>query len=420
MTLDRTRPPAYSQTFELSIKEAETRYFGSTPVHVVQAGDQDVVKVEVIFPGSGSRLDVKKGQSYLTWKLISQGTRTRTAEEIAGTFDQYGGFIENSPSLDTPSFTLYCLNRHLDHLLPVLEDVIKNASFPEEEFLLTQQIVRQQMRIQNSKNNVLASKLFREKLFGPEHPYGKIMEEEDLDALTPDDISSFYHTHAQAPEVILSGKVDERQINAIGNMVQRDSMFDSSTKMYNGDIHSFEDFHLEKEKSLQSSLRIGLETIPKNHPDFISLKIATHALGGYFGSRLMKNIREDKGYTYGIHSSLVTLEQTTYFLIGTDVQKEFYKDAIREIHKEVNSLIDDPLTVSELQMVKNHLLGSFQSSISSPFALADKFKSIYLFGLDYDYYQRYIEKIQTITAHEIQETMQKYLPVEKMLHVTVG
>jgi zinc protease len=420
MTLDRTRPPAYSQTFELSIKEAETRHFGATPVHVVQAGDQDVVKIEVIFPGSGSKLDVKKGQSYLTWKLISQGTPSRTAEEIAGTFDQYGGFIENSPSLDTPSFTLYCLNRHLDNLLPVLEDVIKNASFPEEEFLLTQQIVRQQMRVQNSKNNVLASKLFRQKLFGPEHPYGKIMEEEDLDALTPDDISTFYRAHALSPEIILSGKIDEHQIEVIGSRFQRDSNSPSSVQSSADYIHTFEDFHLEKEKSLQSSLRIGLETIPKNHPDFISLRIATHALGGYFGSRLMKNIREDKGYTYGIYSSLVTLENTTYFLIGTDVQKEFYKDAIREIHKEVNTLINEPLTVTELQMVKNHLLGSFQSSITSPFALADKFKSIYLFGLDYAYYQEYIEKIQTITSQEIQEVMQRYLPVGKMLHVTVG
>jgi predicted Zn-dependent peptidase len=420
MVLDRTRPPAYSQTFNLSIREAETRFFGQTPVHLLRAGEQDVVKIEVLFPGAGSRMDDKIGESYLTWKLLSQGTPTRTAEEISSTFDQYGGFIEHSPSLDTPSFTLFCLNRHLDKLLPVLEDVIKNASFPEDEFELNRTIAREQMRVQNSKNNVFASKLFRQKLFGEVHPYGKIMEEEHLDALVPADISGFYHTHGKYPEILISGKLEDRQVEAVGQLFARENKGGANEVSIRQGITTPEEFYLEKEKSVQTSLRIGLETIRKDHPDFISLKIATHALGGYFGSRLMKNIREDKGYTYGIYSSLVALENATYFIIGTDVQKEFYKDAIREIHKEIAALADEPLTVTELQMVKNHLLGSFQSSITSPFSLADKFKGVYLHGMDYSYYQQFVNRIQEITGEEIQEMMHRYLPSDKMLHVGVG
>ncbi len=420
MTLDRTRPPAYSQTFDISLKEAETHYFGSTPVHVVQAGDQEVIKLEILFPGAGSRMDIKKGESYLTSKLLDQGTPTRTAEEIAETFDQYGGFTESSPSLDTPSFTLYCLSRNLEKLLPVLEDVIRNASFPEDEFQLTQDIVREQLRIQNNKNNILASKLFREKLYGEDHPYGKIMMEDDLNNLKQADVHSFYSRYAAHPELIISGKISQADIQRIGSVFSTGSER-QSTPFELPEITSTEtNFTLEKEKSLQSSLRIGLRTIPKSHEDYLSLKIATHALGGYFGSRLMKNIREDKGYTYGIYSSLVNLEKATYFIIGSDVQKEFREDAIREVHKEIKNLLDEPLQVTELQMVKNHLLGSFQSSISSPFALADKFKAIHYFGLDYTYYHRFVEKIQTITAREIQETMHTYLPVDKMLHVVVG
>ncbi len=420
MTPDRTRPPAYSQTFEIDIKEAETTYFGQTPVHVIKAGDQDVVKLEVLFPGSGSRLDQKKGESYLTWKLLAQGTTTRSAEDIAGLFDQFGGFTENFPSLDTPSFTLYCLNRHLDNLLPVLADVVRDAAFPQDEFQLNQDIIREQLRIQNNKNNILASKLFREHLFGEDHPYGKVMKEEDLDALNQEDVQKFYSGHGKQPEILVSGKLSDDQIRKIGEHFytseeRSNSGFEAGTAS-----GSPADFYLEKDKSLQSSLRIGLQTIPKNHPDYLPLRIATHALGGYFGSRLMKNIREDKGYTYGIYSSLVSLEKTSYFIIGSDVQKEFRENAVEEIHKEIMQLSDHPLDVVELQMVKNHLLGSFQSSISSPFALADKFKGVHYYGLDYSYYQHFMQKIQEITAEEISEVMQKYLHPDNMLHVIVG
>lgn len=420
MTPDRTRPPAYSQTFDISIKEAETYYFGTTPVHVINSGDQDVIKVEVLFRGGGSRADIKSGTSYLTWKLLSQGTRQRSAEEIAETFDQYGGFIENSPSLDTPSFTLYCLRRNLKSLLPVLEDVVRNPVFPENEFTLTRNIARQELRVQNNKNNVLASKYFREKLFGTAHPYGKVMNEEDLDGLEVEDIIRFYEEHGRDVEIMVSGKVNQREMEEIGRIFHDERP--RQVKPYElpeAENHTLS-FTLDKEKSLQSSLRIGLQTIPKSHDDFIPLKIATHALGGYFGSRLMKNIREDKGYTYGIYSSLVSLEHATYFIIGSDVQKEYRDDSVREIHREIRRLIDEPLIVTELQMVKNHLLGSFQSSISSPFALAGKFKSVYLYGLDYAWYQDFIRKIQEITPEEIRDIMQKYLPTEKMLHVTVG
>ncbi len=420
MTPDRTRPPAYSQTFDISIKEAETFHFGSTPVHVIEAGDQEVVKLEVLFPGAGSRVDVKKGASYLTWKLLSQGTSSRNAEEIAETFDQYGGFTENSPSLDTPSFTLYCLRRNLTDLLPVLQDVIHNPSFPEEEFALTKDIVREQLRVQNDKNSVLASKLFRENLFGDDHPYGKVMKEEDLEMLENDDISAFHAQYGMCPEILVSGKVSGKDIDEIGRMLGTDRERSIPQVAFPDSVNNSTTHIFEKERSLQSSLRIGLRTIPKTHEDFIALKIATHALGGYFGSRLMKNIREDKGYTYGIYSSLVSLEHDTYFLIGSDVQKEFREDAMREIHREIRQLADEPLMVSELQMVKNHLLGSFQSSITGPFALADKFRKIHYYGLDYSYYQQYIRKIQDITAEEIQQVMHTYLPSEKMLHVVVG
>lgn len=419
MLPDRTRPPAYAQTFELDLRQVERLPFTAANIFAMRADAHDVVKIEFIFPHGGSRNDRLPGQSYMTWKMLSQGTRSRDAQAVAEAFDQYGGFLEANPSLDDPSFSLYCLSSKLDQLLPLLREVIQEPAFPEDELALNRDIIRQQIRVQNSRNSVVASKLFRQNLFGENHPYGKVLEEDHLTGITHDVLESFYRERAGKPDILISGHWEDRHIEQLAAIVEGEYTSQKSNPP-DMDLPRATEIYEEKESSLQSSLRIGLVTIPKTHPDFIPLKISCHALGGYFGSRLMKNIREDKGYTYGIHSTLVTLDPCSYLTIGADVQKAFRNEAVQEIFHEISRLAGDEMQGEELQMVKNHLLGSFQSSITSPFSLADKFKSIHYHGLDYGYYSRYIDTIQSITAEKIKEMIATYLRQPDMTTVMVG
>ncbi|MCA6078992.1 M16 family metallopeptidase [Fulvivirga sedimenti] len=417
--LDRTRPPAYSQTFELHIPRAKSELRNQTNFHAIAAGKQPVSRIEIIFPKGGSYYDSLPGLAYLTNKMLTYGTPSRNHHDIVESFDRYGAFVKLNPSFDDPSLELYCLNKNAGDVIPVLADIIRHSIFPDEDFALVQKISAEQIRIQNSRNSVLASKLFRSTLFGEGHPYGQVMKPEDLDMLDARQLRAFFMEQCREYEIIVTGDADESLTRLLGDQlafskpIKDDRLHDipepKATSVYQ-----------EKENSLQTSLRIGKLLPHKSDPDYIPLRICLHALGGYFGSRLMKNIREEKGYTYGIYASMVPLRFASYLVIGSDVQKANRTDAINEVNREIRLLQDELLREEELQMVRNHMLGSFQSDLSSPFALSEKFKGVYLFGLDYSYYDRYIETIETITPQHIREMAQKYLDPESMTEISVG
>src|SRR5690606_8798304 len=158
----------------------------------------------------------------------------------------------------------------------------------------------------------------------------------------------------------------------------------------------------------------------KEHPDFVKLLVVNEILGGYFGSRLMKNIREDKGYTYGISSAMVPLKNKGYFIIGTDVNKENTGNTLQEIYKEIETLQNSLVSEEELNTVRSFMVGSFLSEINTPFALADKFKGVHLYGLDYDFYDAYLHTVNNITSIEIQNLAHQYLQKDTFSEVVVG
>ena len=416
--LDRTKPPVFSQTFELTIPRATTEKRNGTLFHWIQAGKLPAYKVEVIFRSGGSFYDDLPGTAYLANKMLTYGTIARSHAEIVGTFERYGAFVKVSPGFDDPVISVYGLNHNAEKVIPVLADVIHQSTFPGKEFELVRKISIEQLQIQNSRNGVQASKLFREALFGKDNQYGRVMQVKDLEELRPEHIRDFFKSNYKNYEVLSTG-IFEPSLKSLLEGELAGGVSESPIDDYELPDSVSQAYH-EKEKSLQSSLRIGKIMPHKSHEDYIPLRICLHALGGYFGSRLMKNIREEKGYTYGIYASMVPLRHASYMVIGGDVQKEHRQDAIDEVYKEIARLQQEPIAERELQMVRNHLLGSLQSDLSSPFSLAEKFKGVHLFGMDYSYYDKLIDSIQTISAEHIREIAVKYLDTASITEVSVG
>jgi len=416
--LDRTIPPASAHTFELNIPQAQTEQRRDTLFHWISAGKLPAYKLEVLFRSGGSFFDPQPGTAYITNKMLTYGTNSRSHAAIVGTFEQFGAFVKVNPSFDDPSISIYGLNHNAAEVIPVLADVVRNSVFPDEEFELVRRISIEQLHIQNSRNSVQASKIFREALFGKDHPYGRVMGIEDLEQMKGENIREFYHSFCGDYEVITTGILDKELKDLITGHLDGSSASRPTGEQETAEFAS--KIYREKEKSLQSSLRIGIVLPHKSSPDYIPLRICIHALGGYFGSRLMKNIREEKGYTYGIYASMIPLRHASYMMIGGDVQKEHRQDAIDEVYHEIRRLQDENIPERELQMVRNHLLGSLQSDLSSPFSLAGKFKGVHLFGLDYSYYDQLIETIQRISPDTIREMAVKYLPVNQLTEVSVG
>lgn len=421
--LDRKSPPEFHTIKKINVPGAESLILDNQiPVFLISAGKQPVIRLEFIFK-AGSWYELLPGASYFATKMLSEGTSRLNSAEISNEVEKFGAHLDLSSSLDYVVVTLECLTKHLKNLLPLLRELIYDSSFPEHELLILKNIKSQQVKVNKEKTSILASVKFRENLFGLTHPYGRDLSVEDIQNLRISDVIDFYNDNFKGEfEIVVSGKPDQDTVKLINeNFGQR-----NLTSLRNADLNRLANSAQEKtaivqkSKSVQSSIRLGKKLFQKNHADLIDTLVLNEILGGYFGSRLMKNIREEKGYTYGISSSVITLKNEGFFIIGTDVNKENTQNTIDEIFKEIKVLQEENVPDEELETVKSYMIGSFIADINTPFALSDKFKSVHLNGMDYDYYDRYIERINNITAEELRDIAKRHFAIDTMYTVVVG
>ncbi|MBL3657096.1 M16 family metallopeptidase [Fulvivirga sediminis] len=418
--LNRTLPPITHNISTFDLKQVSKTTSGDVDIYYLNAGTQPVIKLEFLFPIGGNYYEPRPGVSMLCLQLLKEGSTNYTSKQIADSLAQFGAFLDINPSFDAPSISLLCLNKHLNSLLPIISDILLSPSFPDEELETLKRIQIQNLKNQNRKNNVIASKNFRNALFGDEYPYGKIISETDITNITTDDIKAFFTSNLSQFEIFVSGALDQH-LNSIIRNFQNTKPKAKYSNSSNIQYHfQPQIINQNKDNSSQTSVRVGKPIISKSHNDYVKLLITNHILGGYFGSRLMKNIREDKGYTYGIYSSIVNLQYDSYLVIGSDIIKESLDDTLAQIRREISILQNEPISSSELDAVRNHLIGSFQSSINTPFAIMSKFKNIHMHGLDYSFYNNYITSIQSIDPYTILNTANEYFSLKDMTIVTVG
>lgn len=419
--LDRKVAPKFHQIEKINIPQAEKITLDNgIPVYFIKAGKQPVLRLELIFK-AGTWFEQKNGASYFTVKMLSEGTKNKTSTQISNEIEKFGAYVDLSASLDFAVITLECLAKHLENLLPLLKEIIYQSIFPEDEYATLQNIKSQQLRVNNEKTSILASKKFRETIFGIEHPYGKELSLEDIQNLSIQDVTAFYEQHFKSFfEIVIAGLPEENFIDILNKTFGQVILKDTDQQPSYLPMAKNGPTLIKKETSIQSSIRIGKRLFTRDHPDLIDMLVLNEILGGYFGSRLMKNIREDKGYTYGISSTVVTLKQDGYFILGTDVNKENTSNTLEEIYKEIALLQQTEVPTDELNTVKNFMIGSFLSEINTPFALADKFKAIHLNGMGYNYYDQYIQRINNITPQEIKAVANQYFDKATFSEVVVG
>ncbi|MGB3465188.1 MAG: pitrilysin family protein, partial [Cyclobacteriaceae bacterium] len=284
-------------------------------------------------------------------------------------------------------------------------------------------VIRQKIHslsISDQKDNEVAAKRFRQNLFGLHHPYGKILKAEDLQKIKREDLLDFYEKNLfTEPVIVVCGKVDEEVLDQLGTTFGQLNV--SHNEQEEGKIIPLEQHRvLERPESVQSAIRMGHLSINKHHPDIHKLHITTSLLGGYFGSRLMDNIREDKGYTYGISANIAHLHDASFFIISTNVVKQYTSNTVDEILKEINLLQTELVPQKELDTVKNYLRGKFLSGLDTAFNIAGKFNAVMLHGLDYEYYNKFLAELDSITPEVIMDIARKYYDTDNMRSVIVG
>ena len=418
--LDRTIPPPFNRNSSFDLHKPEIKTLSdNVRVYFIPGGNQDVIKIDFIFK-AGRWFESSWGAAYFGAHLLSKGTKTKSSFEVAQIFDQYGAHLETNPGLDFVSISLYSLTRNLEPVFNLLIELIREATFSEKEFDQLRSIYLQNLKVNNEKTGFLASKLFRKNLFGEQHPYGKEPDEKDVAALTREQLITHFGKFYQDITVFVSGKIEESHKTLISSLFKTLPASTPGTAPSRVDSNKSVNQRENKQGSVQASIRLGKKSVLRSDKDYADVLFLSHILGGYFGSRLMKNIREEKGLTYGIHASLHALKHDSYLAIGADVDKENIELTITEIKKELRKLREEPIDANELETARSHFVGGLQSELTTSFEHAEKIKTIVLFGLDNSYYNNLIERIEKVSAADLQKTGERYFSEDSFLEIAVG
>ncbi len=418
--LNRSLAPAFSKFFSFELPYPEVvKLQGDIDFVFLPQLQQEVFKLEVVF-NAGKWFEPKPGLAHFTSILLDKGTSSKSSKEIAVLLDYYGAQVEISSGYDFVSVSCYGMRKYFQETISLFEEILIGPVFPERELELQKEIFLQNLAINEKKNSFVASKLIRQNIFGANHPYGGSVEKNNVAELASHELKGYFKTYFSPFEIYWIGNLDSQQTqwltDRLSSMANGKSVDEKNFPIIAGDPLQ----RIAKPDSVQSSIRLGMRTIDRGHNDYFSLLLLNHILGGYFGSRLMKNIREEKGLTYGIYSSLNPFKNDSMFSIGADVNKDNLELTVNEIKKELEALSLHPIAQDELDIARNHLLGSLQLEVANPFSTFSKIKSIRLNKLGNDYYHNLFSEIQLFTPGSLQAIAQKYFNASELMEVSVG
>lgn len=405
-------PPTIHPVREIAFPQLSGQVLSNgLPCYHVNMGTQDLVRIEFVCWG-GRPYERHPLVSRATAALMKEGTQHHTGGEIAEHFDYYGAGLDASFQIDTGNIAMYCLNKQLPHILPLFMEVLCEPSFPESDLRAYIRRKQQELKEDLSKAEVAAYRHITACFYGDSHPYGYNSDAESYENLQRDWLIEHHRRcfHAGNGFVLISGRFDEAVVQLVHEHLVRlpaglpalpvDVTRTSSQPGY---------IHLPHAQAIQSAIRMGRPLFPRTHADANGVHVLATLLGGYFGSRLMENIREDKGYTYNITAAYDTMLFDGALLIDTEVSPEYVAPTLAEINKELQRLMDEPVAEEELDMVKNYLMGSFLAMIDGPFNWAETVRTLLVERSDPQALERLVQDVLHITPEDLQTLAKRYL-----------
>lgn len=423
LMLNRKQPPLIRPIENLRLPPIERiELDNGIPVHVVNMGTQEVLKLEVVFY-AGRPFERKQLAARATAAMLKEGSKSYDSEAIAEQLDYFGSSFRTPFNIDTCDVVLYSLNKHFDKVLPIVAEVLAAPSFPQNELENFIQINQRNLRLDLTKNDNIAYRTVTEMIFGPEHPYGYNSFPETYLALQREDLLEHYQRcfNSQNCDIIISGKVTEEVLASLnrhlGQAIQAGERQEPRLKLASSPERVQ---HINNPDTVQMAIRLGRQLFNRQHEDFPGMYMLNTVLGGYFGSRLMANIREDKGYTYNIYSVLDSLTYDGSLYISTEVGNEFAVQTLQEIYLEIDALRREPVSEEEFEMVQNYVMGGFLTMLDGPFNVADVVKTMVIEGLPVAHFEDFVQRVQKVSATDMMRLAEQYLNPEDFKEVVVG
>ncbi len=392
------KQPPITLPASVEVAEADVRTLrNGVKIHTLASDDFEVLRVTFVFAAGSSVQQVPFSASAAA-NLLSEGTRKYTAHEIAERLDYYGSYFDINIDRDVVYVSFCMLSKFFGPTCALAEEILLHPV------------------------DTQAREAFAQALFGPQHPYGITSDETAYDRLTRDDLATFYKQHYTAENcfVVCSGRVGEAELSAIAAIAEQLPTDNGTARSSFPAPETRRETIVQHAGAVQSSIRVGRLLFPRQHPDFLGMQVVATALGGYFGARLMQNLREEHGYTYGAMAAMVNFQHAGYFAIAAQVGTEVTRAALDEIYAEIEKLRNEPMPEAELDMVKNMMAGEMMRILDGPFGIADVTIENILCDTDNRVISENIRRIRETTPAEVQRLAQRYLAREDLVTVIAG
>ena len=424
--LDRKKAPHIKDAVEYGIELKKPDVFkldNGVSVYTIQAGTEEVVQIEWVFK-AGNWYEKLKNVASATNFLIKNGTSTKSAYEISEFVDFYGAYLNRSCYNETAVVSLHCLTRQLEHILLVVQEIFLDASFPEDELNIYRQNMQQKLAVNLRKCDFIAGRKIDELLFGASHPYGVYSEATDYDAISSADVKKYYNQYYRNGHCtifsagILPANFQQLLNTYFGSIPFNQVELEEPNHSINPDQQK--KWHIiNDDQGVQGAIRIARPFPTRKDPDFPKVQVLNALFGGFFGSRLMNNIREDKGYTYGIYSFLVNHVHAGAWMISTEAGRNVCEATINEVYNEMQQLREGDIDSEELLLVKNYLIGTLLGDLDGPFQIIGRWKNLILNGLDDQFFYTSVNTIKNISSEELKALANKYLNPDDFYELVV-
>jgi zinc protease len=423
-TIDRTTAPKIVDAvdFDLRLKSYQKYILkNGVEVYAIDAGAEEVMMIEWVY-FAGNSYEDKNIVAATTNYLLKNGTSAKTAFQVNEHFEYYGSYLNRGCYNETAVISLHCLTKHVAELLPVVREMLTDAVFPEQELAIYKQNMQQRLSVNLKKCDFVAGRLIDAYLFGKEHPYGKYSDFPDYQALTREQLLEFYNNYYLQGKFVMfiAGKLPKNLEELLNN-----NFGDLANNSITEPVHPFVSAAEKKYRitndpnGVQGAIRVVRPFPNRHHPDFLKVQVLNILFGGFFGSRLMANIREEKGYTYGIHSFLQNRIKQSAWMISTEAGRDVCEATLKEVYLEMGKLRNELVDDEELLLVRNFMIGSILGDLDGPFQIIARWKNIILNGLDENYFYKSINTIKTVSAEELKQLAEKYLNPEEFYELVV-
>lgn len=416
-----TIQPPITSHFTPSIAQINTVQFGQVQVHYLHDHNCEICKIEWVFK-TGSSNQSKSLQANFTANLMLEGIRGYNSKQFAQKLDELGAYFGIECGKDYSSFTLHVLASHIDEALDLICPIFIEPALTQGEFDNLVIESRQEYEHNLHNSGFLARQKLRKDLYN-NHPYGKLASKSSYDQINLQDVKDYANNNFLGKQysLFLSGKVSESVLSSIqtkiaesGKLTMIPAIVGSTAKSITGLTR------INHNTAKQDAVRMGINVPGQSHKDFLTLNLLNTILGGYFGARLMQNIREEKGWTYGINSSITPGTQICSLTIGTDVLNGKGDECIDEIKKEIRKLQEVKISSQELEKVSAYTKGNLLRSFDGVFQQMDRFQSAHLFGLTTEHYLDYMALLNEVSNDAIQNVANKYLNIDDFTEVIVS